>query len=51
VAARLFDRPLLEQHLTFCSQVTATTAVRRLAYPHEKDQLLRIWEALQADLE
>jgi len=50
VAARLFDRELLEYHLVFCSQAATQIPIRRLAYPHQYDILPLVWEALQADL-
>ena len=51
VAARLFGKDLLAQHLAFCAQAAAQMPVRRLAYPRRFDTLPRVRDALAADLE
>jgi hypothetical protein len=50
VAARLFDPPLLDAHLTFCQQVVQRIPVRRLRYPRTLDVVPEIAGLLRRDL-
>ncbi len=49
VAARLFDAPLLERHLAFCSAAAAAAPVARVRFPRRLDALPAVVAALLAD--
>ena len=50
VAARLFDKPLLAAHLDFCAEAAARIPVWRLAYPHRRDVLPQVRDAIRRSL-
>jgi len=50
VAARLFDRPLLAAHLDFCAEAAARIPVRRLAYPHRREVLPQVRDAIRRSM-
>lgn len=50
VAARLFDRELLANHLAFATQAAQRIPVRRLLYPRDYALLPRVAAAIEADL-
>jgi len=50
VAARLFDRELLAQHLGFCAGASASLPLHRMFYPHRWDVLPQVREAIARDL-
>lgn len=50
VAAHLFDRQLISQHFTFCSQSATVVPVRKLIYPRKFSQLPQVWQVLKNDL-
>lgn len=50
VAARLFDRPLLAAHLDFCAEAAARVPVWRLGYPHRREALPQVREAIRRTL-
>jgi hypothetical protein len=50
VAARLFDRELLANHLAFATQAAQRIPVRRLLYPRDYGLLPRVAAAIEADL-
>lgn len=49
VAARLFDRDLLERHLAFCAAAVAAAPVWRVAYPLRSESVVRVSRLLAAD--
>ncbi|MFP4346563.1 MAG: hypothetical protein ACLFU8_17905 [Anaerolineales bacterium] len=51
VASRLFDRPLLAQHMEFARTAALRLPVRRLHYPRRLDALPGVQEALLADVQ
>jgi hypothetical protein len=46
VAARLFDKDLLAQHLHFCAQATQMVNVYELSYPHNLELLPSVKDKL-----
>ncbi len=46
VATRLLDAPALQRHLNFCSQVTKTTKIYTMDYPHSADSLKQVRRAI-----
>ncbi len=50
VAARLFDRPLLAAHLDFCAEAAARVPVWRLGYPHRRETLPQVRDAIRLEL-
>lgn len=50
VAARLFDRQLLGEHLAFCESLAVHVRARRLRYPQRLDRLPAVSAALAQDL-
>lgn len=50
VAARLFGPDRLKRHLQFCTRAGESIPVQRFVYPHSRELLPRVREALQADL-
>ncbi|MGC9334109.1 MAG: hypothetical protein ACP5JJ_08180 [Anaerolineae bacterium] len=50
VAARLFDRDLLERHMNFCADGVDKVPVRWLSFPRQFGLLPRVYDALAADL-
>jgi hypothetical protein len=51
LAARLFDKRLLAQHLSFCAEAAARVPVRRLSYPRRHEVLPLVREAILDDLQ
>ena len=47
VAARLFDPPLLQEHLFACAAMTNHIPVSRLVYPHQREVLPYVQELLE----
>ena len=50
VAARLFDRPLLAAHLDFCAKAAARIPVWRLEYPHRREVLPQVRDAIRRSM-
>lgn len=50
VGGRLFGKPLLGQHLAFCSDVATQVPVRKLAYPRSLAVLPAVRDAIAEDL-
>jgi hypothetical protein len=47
VAARLFDPPLLQEHLFACAAMTNHVPVCQLIYPHQRESLPHVQELLE----
>ncbi len=50
IAARLFDKRLMAEHLAFCVQAAAHVRVCRLSYPRRFEVLPSVRDAIAADL-
>lgn len=50
IAARLFGRQLLADHLAFCDSFSASVPVRSLKYPRRFEQLPLVRDAIEEDL-